>query len=155
MSPSKKERNRVVRLVASTFCHSTENPSKVRQALLNALSLENIKATSITESVVEGHYGNTIGILTYFSEGREAEEIFRRILCSMNRVDRNILKATLKNRVGSKPSHIHIRLSKQDAYLGKVVLMDGDDVIKVSATVKGVRKFDELMKYLEYIIQGC
>ncbi|MCD6324290.1 MAG: hypothetical protein J7L55_04190 [Desulfurococcales archaeon] len=155
MKATRKAGRAVIRLTATTFYHSTEDPDKVKTALLNVLFNGGSVDAEISESVVEGHYGNRIGILTCVIEGKKAEDVFRRIVCSMNNVDRNILKATLPNRVGVRPSHMHIRLSKQDAYLGRIVLLDGDDVIKVSVTVNGVRKVSELQEYLDGIIEGC
>lgn len=41
-----------------------------------------------------------------------------------------------------------MRLSKQDAFLGNIMLMDGDDVIRVSATVVGVKSLRDLSDYV-------
>ncbi|MEM4033004.1 MAG: RNA-binding domain-containing protein, partial [Zestosphaera sp.] len=63
--------------------------------------------------------------------------------------------ATLHRRVGSKNSIIYLRLSKQDAFSGNIMLMDGDDVIRVSATVVGVRSLKDLHDYVTGVFREC
>lgn len=146
---------RVSRLSLSVFYHSTENPAKVRKAVLNLIPPELRERVSTDEVVTQGHYGNEIGIITVTLRGRSAFKTLKSIICSMERVDRNILVATVSNRAGHRPSHLYFRVSKQEAYLGKVELMDGDDVIKVSVTVNGVRSVDQLKRFLEVLTSEC
>ncbi|GEM_PF-137964 len=152
---SQKARVRVDRLTLSVFYHSTEDPSKVRKALLNLVPQGIRGSIRITESVVQGHYGDTIGILTLLVRGRRAGEILKHIICGLDEIDRKILLATIANRAGVKPSHLHLRVSKQEAYLGRVELMDGDDIIKISATVLGVRSVEELKAFIKALIGEC
>jgi RNA binding exosome subunit len=107
------------------------------------------------EVVTQGHYGNKIGIVTVTLKGKNAFKTLKFIICSMERVDRIILVATVSNRAGHRPSHLYFRISKQEAYLGKVELMDGDDVIKVSVTVNGVRSVNQLKQFLEVLTSEC
>jgi len=146
---------KVSRLSLSVFYHSTENPAKVRKAILNLIPPELREKVSMNEVVTQGHYGNEIGIITVTLKGRNAFKTLKFIICSMERVDRNILVATVSNRAGHRPSHLYFRVSKQEAYLGKVELMDGDDVIKVSVTVNGVRSVDQLKQFLEVLTSEC
>ncbi len=145
----------VHQVVFSAFYHSTEDPNKVKQALLNVIPKDLRSEVTFEESIVSGHYGNTIGILTLKFKSEKAEKVFTHILCSLNTIDKAIFKATLSNRVGAKNSMVFLRLSKQDAYLGRILLMDGDDVIKVSATVKGVKTFEELSRYVDEVLNNC
>ena len=146
---------KVTRLSINTFYHSTEDPAKVRWALLNALPNSLRSRAKINEVIAQGHYGNIIGILTAEFAGKEALNALTHIICSLPLIDRQILKATIDNRVGSRPSHIYLRLSKQDAYLGKLTLLDSDDVIKVSATVTGVRRVEDLREFINDLISEC
>lgn len=146
---------RVSRLSLSVFYHSTENPAKVRKAVLNLIPPELRERVSMDEVVTQGHYGNEIGIITVTLKGKNAFKTLKFIVCSMERVDRNILVATVSNRAGHRPSHLYFRVSKQEAYLGKVELMDGDDVIKVSVTVNGVRSVGQLKQFLEVLTSEC
>jgi RNA binding exosome subunit len=149
------KRLKVLRLTASVFYHATEDPVKVRVALLNLVPEAMRSSLHVDEDVVPGHFGDEIGIITLRLSGNEAFEALRYLICSLSETDRKILLATVENRVGSKPSHLHIRLSKQDAFKGRVALMDGDDIIKISATIQGVRHPQQLRKFLEGLIGGC
>lgn len=150
-----KVKYKVTRLTLNTFYHSTEEPAKVRSALLNALPESIRNKAKIAEVIAQGHYGNVIGILTSDFSGKEALNILAYIICSLPLIDRQILKATIDNRVGSRPSHVYLRLSKQDAFLGKLTLLDSDDVIKVSATVTGVRRVEDLREFIDDLISKC
>jgi len=145
----------IQQVTLSAFYHSTEDPNKVRQALLNVVPKDLRSEVSFEESIVSGYYGNTIGILTLKFKSKKAEKVFTYVLCSLNATDKAIFSATLSNRVGVKNSIVFLRLSKQDAYLGQLSLMDGDDIIKLSATVKGVRTFEELKKYIDEVLSSC
>ena len=146
---------KVTRLTITTFYHSTEDPGKVRKALLNALPKKLREQVRIDEVVTEGHYGNAIGILIVELSGKKALNSFTHIICSLPPIDHQILKATVDNRVGSRPSHVYLRLSKQDAFLRRLTLLDGDDIIKVSATVNGVRRVEDLKEFITDLISNC
>ncbi|MEO3993741.1 MAG: RNA-binding domain-containing protein [Desulfurococcaceae archaeon TW002] len=146
----------VSNLVLSVFAHSTEDLSRVKQAVLNVLPQQLRENVLMEEQVVHGHYGNPITLITVRLKSREDEDsVFRHILCSLSITDRSLFTATLGRRVGSKNSIIYLRLSKQDAFSGKVMLMDGDDVIKVTATVVGVKSLRDLHNYLKEVFEEC
>ena len=146
---------RVNKLSLSTFYHSTEDPERVKQALMNLLPKSVRDSIHLEETKAKGHYGNSIGILRIELSSELAQKALKNILCSLTDIDCKILLATLGNRVGPKPSHFYLRLSKQDAYLGKLTLLDSDDVIKVSATISGVRKLKELESFISQLISDC
>jgi|YelNatPaOPRAMG01_1025707.scaffolds.fasta_scaffold08449_8 RNA binding exosome subunit len=140
----------------STFIHSTENEGKVLEALTKALpeSLRSTLSQKINLEKLEGHYGNIIKVVR-LSVGREhGVDVLRHILCSMGRTNRDILLATLENRVEERRSRLHIRLSKQDLYLGRVVLSDSSDVVKVVASFEGAHHLD-LEKVLSDLGETC
>ncbi len=143
-------------IVLSVFAHSTEDLGRVRQAVLNVLPQQLREKALMEEQVVQGHYGNPITLINVrFKDRRDEDSVFRHILCSLNVTDRSLLTATLGRRVGSKNSIIYLRLSKQDAFSGKIMLMDGDDVIKVSATLVGVRSLRDLHECLMRVFEEC
>ncbi len=152
---NRKASARISRLTLSVFYHSTEDPDRVMKALLNLVPQSLRNSVQVVKSVVQGHYGDTIGILMMSAKGRRAGEILKHIICSLDDIDRKILLATVANRAGAKPSHLHIRVSKQEAYIGHVELMDGDDVIKVSATVMGVKSVKDLEDFLRTLVGEC
>ncbi|MEM0014164.1 MAG: RNA-binding domain-containing protein [Zestosphaera sp.] len=143
-------------LTLTAFSHSTEDPAKVKQAVLNLLPPELRSGVIIEEQVAKGHYGNPIILITFRLKERESEVLaFKHVVCSLAVVDRSLLMATLPRRVGAKNSVIHLRLSKQEALLGRAILMDGDDVVRLSATVIGVRRVEDLIKYMEGVMREC
>lgn len=146
----------VSNLVLTVFAHSTEDLSRVRQAVLNVLPPQLREKVLIEEQVVQGHYGNSITLIAVKTRSREDDVYaFKHILCSLSHTDRSLFVATLHRRVGSKNSIIYLRLSKQDAFLGNIMLMDGDDVIRVSATVVGVRSLKDLHDYVAGVFREC
>ncbi len=146
----------VSNLVLSVFSHSTEDLSKVKHAVLNVLPTRLREKALIEEQVVQGHYGNPITLITARLRDKEdSEYAFKHLLCSLNSTDRSIFVATLHRRVGPKNSLIYLRLSKQDAFLGSIMLMDGDDVIRVSATIVGVKSLRDLSDYVIKVFEEC
>ena len=146
---------KVTRLTVAAIYHSTEDPVKVRKALLGIIPETLRGRVGVKEVITKGYYGDLIGVLTTELVGREALNALTYIICSLPLVDRQILKATIDSRVGVRPSHLHLRLSKQDAFLGKLTLLDGDDVIKISTTITGVRSVGDLKLFISDLISKC
>lgn len=145
-----------VALELSAFAHSTENEERVLAALLNALpaGLRNVFLQRVKVQSLEGYYGNVIKLVK-LSIGRDsAGEVLKYVLCSMSRADREVLLSTLESRVESRRARLHLRLSKQDLYLGRVVLSEGSDVVKVVASFEGEHRVD-LDKILREIGETC
>lgn len=146
---------RVKQVVIETFSHATEDFSKVKQALLNTIPSDMRNRVRVDVVNVKGHYGNEIGILKLRIKGGESLNVLKNIICSLSSTERNILIATLSSRVNAKASHLHIRLSKQQAYLNRLTLLEGGDVIKVMATIEGAMDVERLRKFLTELIGGC
>lgn len=143
-------------LVISVFSHSTEDLSKVKQAALNLLPPELRSDVILEEEVVKGHYGNPITLIKLRLRDRKLETLaFKHVLCSLTDSDKSLLVATLPRRVGAKNSIVSLRFSKQEALLGRTMLVDGDDVIRLSATVIGVKKVGDLIEYIEGVVREC
>jgi hypothetical protein len=114
----------------STHVHATEDEDKVRRALLNLLPPDlRVKVRPVvTES--SGYFGNTIKVLSLGIRGGDAERALGFMLRSMDETDREVLRASLENRI--EGSRLFIRFDKQMAYKGVIRLSDGDDVVKVT-----------------------
>lgn len=142
-------------LRASTFTHATEDPGKVRQALLNILPHGLRSSKKLTEEVVKGHHGNEIRIYKLELHGDEALEVLKYVVCSLDESDRRVLLLSISDRVGDVKSHLYIRLGKQEAYMGRLVVRDGSDVVKVSITIDGCRSSDDVSEFLKELIKVC
>ncbi len=119
-----------IKIVLTTTVHATEDKLKVLKALLNVIPPSIRENSTIREVHVEGHYGNPIILLNVSIEGYGAEETFKYIIKGLSGTDRKILSATLDMRV-DESNRLHIRISKQQAYLGNILIYDGDDVVKI------------------------
>jgi len=140
----------------SAFSHSTELEERVREALLNAVPAELRSKLSqrVSAQRVEGYYGNVVTVLRVSASSSAGLEVLRYILCSMGRTDLELLLATASSRVEERRARLHLRLSKQELYLGRVRLYEGSDVVKVVASFEGLRGV-ELVDYLREVARFC
>ena len=151
-----KSKVKVLRASIKAFAHATEDIDKVRDALKNILPDEIKNAiNNLNVTTVRGHYGNEINILDLTLSKNDSYSLLKNILCKLEETERNILLASLSSRSDVKHSHLYVRLSKQDAYLGKLKLLDGSDVIKLVITFSGAKKIDDLRSFLEDIVRQC
>ncbi len=140
----------------SAFSHSTELEERVRLALLNAIPAELRQKLSqrVSAQRVEGYYGNVVTVLKVSASGSAGFEVLRYMLCGMSRADLELLLATTSSRVEERRARLHLRLSKQDLYLGRIRLYEGGDVVKVLASFEGLRGV-ELVDYLREVARSC
>lgn len=110
-----------------TFAQATEDLERVEKALRYASSADEIYRSTST-----GYHGNTITILeARVSDSKRIKAVFRFI-------GEDGLKTLLRSldlRMDEE-SNFFFRLDKQEAYLEKAVLAEGEDVIAVRAKVK-------------------
>ncbi len=139
----------------SVFKHATEDLSKVRQALLNILPQTLRGSKILAEEVVKGHHGNEIRIFRLELHGDEALKTLIHIICSLDESDRRLLKLSVGDRVGDVKSHLYLRLGKQEAYVGRLTIRDGSDVVRVSATVEGCRSLEDINAFLDELFKDC
>ena len=110
-----------------TFCHATEDETRVRKALDFVTG-----CAPIAVSITEGHHGNRICILeTQLTKKKEIEQFWSRF------ADAGLLAKLLENideRIGDDLA-LGIRFDKQHAYAGRLAFDDGGDVIHVRARI--------------------
>jgi RNA binding exosome subunit len=131
--------------------HATEDEERVRKALLEAIPEELRSTIRINREEYTGHYGNPILVLTIeINNPKLAEEIFSYILKRLATTDRNLLLDSLEERV-DKNGTLYFRLSKQEAYEGRLTVYEADDVIKVNVGYEGRRRkaLEEYRRKLE------
>lgn len=138
----------------TTFSHATEDPRKVIEALLNVLPKQLRPSVKILENTLKGHYGNEIKVFNVELHNDDAYNTFKYIVCSMSSSDINALLISLNSRIVNK-SHLHIRLDKQEAYLGVITLRDGSDVIKLSITIEGCKALDDVKFFINELMKEC
>jgi RNA binding exosome subunit len=99
---------------------------------------------------MEGHYGNPLTRITVRFKGRGAREVARYIFSRLEKSDFETIIYTIDRRFDGK-GRVFIRLSKQDAYLGKLRLYEREDVIRVMLTLPGVRRSENVERILRQI----
>ncbi len=130
------------------YVHATEDRDKVIAALKQILSDEFWKEAVVSEEVYEGHYGNPVIVLTAtIRDPDKASRAFNNILSRLGSADRSILLESLEERVDGEGT-LYFRVSKQDAYLGKLIVYEADDVVRISIRFSGRRK-EALRDYRE------
>jgi RNA binding exosome subunit len=137
----------------STFCHATEDCSRVEESIRTLLPSElQSQSLKIIEDEKEGYYGNPIRILTLKITSKQQVEILLNYLASkMSSTEKSILGATFDLRYDSKTGRFIARFSKQDLYLGSVKVSDVDDVVKVTVYLKNTKKSEDAFEYLKTI----
>lgn len=114
------------------FAHETEDPDKVREALRNAARVPEL---AFEETVVEGSHKNRIRILE--AEVRSAPAA-KQVFAAIRRDDPEgfaALQAQARERL-DEHLNFHLRLDKQEAYLGRLALAQGDDAITVRGKIR-------------------
>lgn len=125
---------------ARVYVHATENRDKVVRALMETFPGDLRGKVSISEETYEGHYGNPILVITGVLEGREeARSTLVHIASRLPSHDLSYLLSTLEDRV-NREGALYIRLGKQEAYLGRLRILESDDVVRVIFRFSGGRR---------------
>lgn len=139
-----------------TFAHETEDPEKVRAALRNAAHVEDLAPE---ETQVEGSHKNRILLLE--AEVRSAPAA-KRVFAALARDDPDgfgRLREEAPQRV-DEHLNFYFRLDKQEAYLGRLLLTQGDDAITVRAKIRSFESkrqgvaLESSLQDLEAFFQG-
>ena len=142
-------KQRVLRIEFSVHAHATEDVERVKQALLNLLP-EHIRGkVTFSEILVEGHYSNPIRRMTVHISGEDAIKALEYLGSTLDDIEKHALMASLDLRYDRKEGRLYMRFSKQDAFLGRIKLYDGDDVIRVVVVFRGSPKLEDVKRMLE------
>ena len=111
----------------SVFSHATEDEDKVEKAMKNLLPEQN-RDLWITRKTLKGYHGDPITIVTgKIRTKKGATGVLRRVVQKISALDQQRLLDELEERL-DEGGNFHIRLDKQNAYLGKVRLLETDPV---------------------------
>ncbi len=136
----------IANLSFRTFVHATEDPERVEKALRFVSGAENVSRSSST-----GYYGNPIIILeAKITDSKHIKALLR----SLGPETLRVLLETLDRRLDEE-SFFYFRLDKQEAFLERFVLADGEDVIAVRGKVKSYpQSRDNAMISMRNILQS-
>lgn len=117
----------IANLSFRTFAHATEDPERVARALKFISGNDDIiRSSSI------GYYGNPIIVMeTRVTDSKRIKALLR----SLGADALKVMLDSLDRRLDEE-SFFYFRLDKQEAYLERFVLTDGEDVIAVRGKVK-------------------
>ncbi len=129
-------------LSLEAFVHATEDPRKVKKAVLNLIPPELRDSVNLLEASVRGHYRNPIRILKLeVSDPSKAQRVITYIAEGLRGADKRYIQSTLSLRVDETRT-LYLRFNKQEAYLGRLRLDDSNDVIRLRvklASSKGIK----------------
>ncbi len=133
----------------AAHAHATEDVEKVKQAVMSLVPEELRGSARVSVSTVEGHYSNPITRIVVRLEGRAAEELLRSLASRLGESDKKILRFLLESRYDEKAGRFYLRLGKQEAYMGEVRFVDGDDVVHMVIAVRGSPRRERALRLLE------
>jgi RNA binding exosome subunit len=136
----------IANLSFRTFAHATEDPERVEKALRFVSGAENVTRSSST-----GYHGNPITVLE--AKVTDSKHI-KAVLRSLGPETLRILRDSLDRRLDEE-SFFYFRLDKQEAFLERFVLADGEDVIAVRGKVKSYpQNRDNAMASMRNILES-
>ena len=141
---------RMVNTVELTvLVHATEDESKVRKAVLNLLPSD-IYPPAFESVKLKGYYGDPITVLKLNMKHRKsATELLESMVKRLSSLDITSLIDDLAQHI-DESSNLYMRLDKQKAYTGKVVL-ERHDSIRVKARLRLPHKADPVESIRTYI----
>lgn len=110
------------------YSHATEDQSRVESAMRCVSGAQDVET-----EMLKGHHGNPLVKMTVFLNKRKDLEAFLGKLKSAG-ILAEIL-GTLDRRMDEEGS-LHMRLSKQAAYKGRIEITEKDDAISLTAKVR-------------------
>lgn len=126
-----------VRLEMQAAVHATEEVDKVRTAMMNLFPQSVRSSLKFISTKLRGHYHNPIIRLETQLRQRELiEQTLTSIGEQLHSKDRDILARTFPSRVNKK-GQIFLRLDKQEAYQGRVRIINRGDSIRLVVRFSG------------------
>jgi len=122
---------KAVSVYIETFAHATEDPEKVLKSFKFILPEEILDEVKIKQEELKGHYKNPIIILKTTIRGRKlVKKVISHIAKILSEKDKKRIKSSFDRRLDPS-GNLYLRFDKQEAYLGKAVLTESGDSIRV------------------------
>lgn len=146
----KMSSQRIVRRAEiNVFIHATEDRAKIIKAV-HTLFPPDTEIPHYTEITLEGYFGDPITTLTFIVKNRRpATELFMNIMAKLSSLDYVALMDELPQRLDDT-KNLYIRLDKQKAYLGKLVL-ERHDALQLKFSLLVPHKADPAQIVKEYL----
>lgn len=127
---------KVVSIEVSAIAHATESIEAVEKSIRNILPLEIYDSLQFNRRYLKGHHGNPITTLNLNIKGKdETKFVLENLFQLMDKTEKDKLIFEFKNFLDDK-ENLYIRLEKQEAFEGKVILTNKDPIrIKIKTQV--------------------
>ncbi|MGQ9759352.1 MAG: RNA-binding domain-containing protein [Candidatus Methanomethylicaceae archaeon] len=121
----------------SAIAHATEEPEKVKSAILNLIPKQLRSSFTVRQTSAKGHHGNPIIFFTVdIHDPKSAKEVAEFIVHSLSSIDISTIRDQISLYYDGRSS-IFLRFDKQSAYLGTLRLSRSDDVVKLRISLLG------------------
>ena len=139
------------KLTFSFSVHVTEVMEKNMTALSNLTKGINQDHVIITESLLEGGYGNPIKFIeASFTKTTTVNKIIKYISSRLSDEDKEYLGSEFENRFDSKRSTFFLRFDKNAIYADKLLITDSSNIIKLAIKL---RAFTKQANYKSFLIE--
>ena len=129
------------KLTFSFSVHATEDIEKNMEALSNLTKGINQEQATISESVLEGGYGNPITFIeASFTKTNSIEKLLSYLSTKLTEKDKEHLGLEFENRFDSKKNNFFLRFDKNAIYDDKLILTDSANVIKLTIRLRSFTK---------------
>jgi hypothetical protein len=119
------------------FSHATEEPAKVLKALFSLVPQNYRGGLAVKEEAVRGYFKNPIIIYrAKLTRREEVDEMFSYIAKDIAENDKIRLGKEIDRRVDDS-GKLFLRLDKQAAYAGAILVKQDDDSIKMTVRFSG------------------
>lgn len=126
----------VTKIKARAYSRATELPERVESAILNLIPEDFRKDVDVSTTDVEGHSGDDRQIVVVQLKKKPwCEATLDYIFSGFDDRDRRRVQNSLLRRLNVN-CLFFLRIDKQAAFLGKIALADGPDVISVRIDIK-------------------
>ncbi len=137
-----------------TLVHSTEDPNKVKAALLNAVGPLDPDSIDISSTLMHGYYKNPLSLLKVnIRDKRIINRTLEHLSAGLSPLDKEAIDSRLDLML-DKSGHLYLRLDKQIASAGRLQLGADDPIrvkIKFSPKRTRSRSFHSLCKEIGII----
>ncbi|MFQ5921023.1 MAG: RNA-binding domain-containing protein [Nitrososphaerales archaeon] len=130
--------------------HATEDMQKI---LSTVESVIGIKPEEFAVGSIGGYFGNEIKLLKASLGGEHATDLAYEIAKRMSGADREHMRDNFDLYLDEKNS-LHVRISKQALFEGRIVLSQADSLKIRFKTVKRFRPENEMENYRKFLVQG-
>ena len=139
------------KLTFSFSVHVTEVMEKNMTALANLTKGTNQDHAIITESILEGGYGNPIKFIEVsITKTTTINKIIKYISSRLSDEDKEILGSEFENRFDSKRNTFFLRFDKNAIYVDKLLITDSSNIIKLAIRL---RAFTKQANYKSFLIE--